>query len=332
MINILIFIKKIAKIFSILTLVIIVFIPRISLGQNIKMINQEAIKDNKVISIFSLNVIYNNINITKRSSTSCALEFYDDYKQKTTNIVDKNNNYVVIYSNPGKVYLDHIKCNNHSIPMIYGKSRFKKIDDWAFVAYNGFINYVGEINIKFYHDNFKFLDLINMSGNIEDKSGVIQIDVKDKLFEAINYIKVMFENANQFKISKSLLKDSHSLRPNENKEIFDINGEKFIMEKNDNIDNKKALQESEKTEGTKYQQEKNQLEKSQTINLYEISKEENNNINNTPSKPSHPYLAPIYSEFYMPNYNPYLSIGDPFLPYNHKASEVVDPAIENHLH
>jgi len=318
------FIKKINNnILKLSLILLVIYNPSNLEAQNILNSQPITTNSNKVISILSFNITYNNLNLTRYSKTKCSLEFYDDYKQKTTNIVDKNNNFVIIYSNPGKVYLDNVKCSRHSIPLIYGKSRNKKIDDWGFVAYNGYINYAGEINIKYNHDNFKVLDLINMSGSFEDNSGFVQIEVKDKILDAISYTRIRFQDPEPFKIAKSLLKDTQNLKPNDVTEIFNIMGEK-ITNKISEQDNK-AINPAIKTDGKEINS------KNTPINIYENIKDNQPSEINTPpnARPSHPYLAPIYSEFYMPNYNPYLAVGDPFNPYNHRVGEVQDPVIEH---
>ena len=64
----------------------------------------------QVLSVFSVNYFYNKKPLSRDSKINCELNFYDDYKKKVISKVDENSNYVILLSNPGKVYLDNIKC------------------------------------------------------------------------------------------------------------------------------------------------------------------------------------------------------------------------------
>ena len=132
----------------------------------------------KVFSIISVNYFYKNQPLYKNSKIKCEIEFYDDYKQKVISKIDENSNYIILVSDPGKVFLENIKCSRHSIPLIYGASRFKTVDHMGFVAHQGFVNYVGELNLYYYPTIFKFLDIFNLSKFSNDIKGVLKITVR----------------------------------------------------------------------------------------------------------------------------------------------------------
>jgi hypothetical protein len=297
---------------------------------------------NKVFSIISVNYFYKKQPLLKNSKIQCELNFYDDYKEKVISKIDENSNYIILLSNPGKVYLESIKCSRHSIPLIYGASRFKLIDDMGFVAHQGFVNYVGELNFYYYPSFFKILDIFNLSSFSNDASGLLQTDVIDNIFDAMNFINSRFTNIYHLKLTKSLLMDSHNLKPNDSPEeysqknirkdldkniIQSPSNQSEIQTKNPQIINEKTIKTiDELTPGKNI--EGNEIVTKKEI-IEEINDGEIKDLESDFKAPQHPYSAPRYSDFYSPVYNPYHLIGNPSSYYLMHTFGVQDPVIEH---
>jgi hypothetical protein len=297
---------------------------------------------NKVFSIISVNYFYKKQPLLKNSKIQCELNFYDDYKEKVISKIDENSNYIILLSNPGKVYLESIKCSRHSIPLIYGASRFKLIDDMGFVAHQGFVNYVGELNLYYYPSFFKILDIFNLSSFSNDASGLIQTDVRDGIFDAMNFINSRFRNLYHLKLAKSLLMDSHSLKPNDSPEEYTQKNIQKDLQKNSDRSTSNQMQISAENpeiideKNIKTIEEitpKNNIETNEIITKKELIKETNDSeikdLEIDFKAPQHPYLAPRYSDFYSPVHNPYHLIGNPSSYYLMHTFGVQDPVIEH---
>lgn len=293
----------------------------------------------KVLSIISVNYFYNKQPLQKNSKITCELNFYDDYKQKVITKIDKNSNYVILVSNPGKIFLDNIKCSRHSIPLIFGTSRLKIIDDMGFIAHGGFVNYVGELNLNYFPSFFKILDIFNLSNFLNDRNGTLEIKVRDNIFDALNFINSQFSNIYHLKITKSILEDTHNLKPNNTPELYSQK----------NID--KDLQQKFSTESSNFDknsqenitkqpeiviennpEEKNietEVESVKQQDLIEKFNDKITNFNNNSKVAQHPYLAPQYSDFYSPVHNPYNAIGNHFGYYIMDNIITQDPVIEH---
>ena len=294
---------------------------------------------NKVFSIISVNYFYNNQPLFKNSKIKCEIEFYDDYKQKVISKIDENSNYIILASNPGKVFLDNIKCSRHSIPLIYGASRFKIVDDMGFLAHQGYVNYVGELNLYYYPTLFKFLDIFNLSRLSNDDSGTLKIKVNDNIFEALNFINSRFKNIYHLKLTKSLLEDRHNLKPNDAPEIYSQqNIERDLqrnmppqpmiyntyLQNNDSNDSKIMIEENA---------EKDKLKSSiETVKQQDLLEKFNDEMIKTDTEykaPEHPYIAQRYSDFYSPVYNPYYLIKNSSGYNMMNTLGVQDPVIEH---
>ena len=296
----------------------------------------------KVFSIISINYFYKKQALFKNSKIKCELNFYDDYKEKVISKIDENSNFVILLSNPGKVFLESIQCSRHSIPLIYGTSRFKIIDDMGFVAHKGFVNYVGELNLDYYPSFFKILDIFNLSNFSNDTNGLLQIDVRDNIFDAMNFINSRFSNIYHLKLTKSLLMDSHSLKPNEEPETYSQKNITKDLTKNSiqSLPNQLEIQAknpqiiSEENIKTidEFAPEKN-IQSNEIITKKELIKEINDgeikDLESDFKTPQHPYLAPRYSDFYSPVYNPYNLIGNPSNYYLMHTFAIQDPVIEH---
>ena len=296
----------------------------------------------KVFSIISINYFYKKQALFKNSKIKCELNFYDDYKEKVISKIDENSNFVILLSNPGKVFLESIQCSRHSIPLIYGTSRFKIIDDMGFVAHKGFVNYVGELNLDYYPSFFKILDIFNLSNFSNDTNGLLQIDVRDNIFDAMNFINSRFSNIYHLKLTQSLLMDSHSLKPNEIPQAY--SPQNIAKDLTRNIaqsppnqleiqtKNPQIISEEKIKPIDEFVPEKN-IESNEIITkkelIEEVNDEEAKGLESDFKAPQHPYLAPRYSDFYSPVYNPYNLIGDPSSYYLMHTFAIQDPAIEH---
>ena len=288
----------------------------------------------QVLSVFSVNYFYNKKPLSRDSKIKCELNFYDDYKKKVISKVDENSNYVILLSNPGKVYLDNIKCSRHSIPMIYGASRFKIIDDMGFVANAGFVSYIGEVNINYSPSFFKILDIFNLSNFLNDKSGALEIKVNDNVFDVLNFINLRFSDVYHLKLTKSILGDSHALNPNATPEIYSPNNsnkneiiEPIINKIEKNEKQKKIDNEDEiSIEDKKIESVVDSIKRDDLIKKLD---ENNSNRNNNLQNYQHPYLATRYSDFYSPVYDPYQLIGIPPSFYLMHSFAIQDPVIEH---
>ena len=316
------------------------FIPIKSYSQDTSDLN--IYDNNKVFSIISVNYFYKKQPINKNSKIECELNFYDDYKEKVISKIDENSNYIILLSNPGKVFLQSIKCWRHSIPLIYGASRFKFIDDIGFVAHKGYLNYAGELNLFYYPSFFKILDIFNLSSLVDDASGLIQTDIRDNIFDSLNYINSRFKNIYHLKLTKSLLMDSHYLKPNDIPEEFSY--KKIQNNTNENIDksnyNPLTIQENIPEIVNEKNVKKNDKILSESIieNIETVTKKdliEQNKVRESKSlpdinqNPQSPYLAPRYSDFYSPIYNPYNIVGKPSSYYLMQTFGIQDPVTEH---
>ena len=288
----------------------------------------------KVLSIISVNYFHNKKPLSRDSKIKCELNFYDDYKKKVISKVDENSNYVILLSNPGKVYLESINCSRHSIPMIYGASRFKRIEDLGFVANAGFLNYVGEININYAPSFFKILDIFNLSHFLNDKNGSMEIKVNDNILDVLNFINLRFSDVYHLKLTKSILGDSHVLNPNATPAIYSpANSNKNevvepIINKIENNEKQKNISNEEEIsiENTKVESDVDSIKRDDLIKKLD---ENNSNKNNNLQNYQHPFLATRYSDFYSPVYDPYQLIGSPTSYYLMHTFVIQDPVIEH---
>lgn len=245
----------------------------------------------------------------------CKLSFRDDYKEKVEVIEDDETNYIILISNPGKIFLEKVNCNSHDIPFIYGRSRKKYIEDWGFVAHSNFLNYAGEITINFDVSSFQFLDFINFSNLLED-SGKIRFDVVDNSVQILNFINYKYTQFSNHKLIKSLFNENRKLQPNDlNKDDIIQNSTRYFHKKNENENNyNNNVSENENVK----------------INLKELNTKNEVVEKKFVKKPIHPYLAPIYSDFYNPIFNPYNLVNHSINSYLSPSSEIQDPAIDRY--
>jgi hypothetical protein len=256
--------------------------------------------DNFAISIIAVNYFINNQIIHENSSYSCKISFKDDYKKNVENKVDNKSNYIILKSNISKVYMDHITCKTHSIPLIFGKSRYRIKDDHGFYAYPNVINYVGDINIYYYPAKFKILDIFNFGGLSKD-NGEIKIEVIDKTMDFLNFVNSRFINVKGLNIAKSILTESLNIKPNEKAPILSLNN---LMQ--NNIENKENnnLNMDIKPDNSLIQT-KNLTNFDKNIESVDYNSE---NIKKLYKIDNHPYKVLPYSEFYTNFLNPYYSI------------------------
>jgi len=294
---------------------------------------------NKVFSIISVNYFYKNQPLFKNSKIKCEIEFHDDYKQKVISKIDENSNYIILASNPGKVFLENIKCSRHSIPLIYGASRYKRIEDMGFLAHQGFVNYVGELNIYYYPALFKFFDIFNLSKLSNDNKGTIDIKINDNIFDALNFINLRFKNIYHLKLTKSLLDDSHNLKPNDSPEAYSQQNIDKDLQKNmppqpfilnsDLQNNESKNSKITIEENIKKDELKSSIETVKQQDLLEKFSDEMVKTDGEYKAPVHPYIAQRYSDFYSPVYNPYYAIGNSSTYYITNTQGVQDPIIEH---
>ncbi|MFZ9181080.1 MAG: hypothetical protein ACO201_04340 [Rickettsiales bacterium] len=271
--------------------------------------------NDKTYSILSVKYVVNE-EVANRidSRFKCKLSFRDDYKEKVEVIEDDESNYITLISNPGKIYLEYVNCNSHNIPLIFGKSRKKYIEDWGFVAHHDFLNYAGEITINFDASSFQILDFINLSNFLED-SGKIRFDVVDNTTQILNFINYKYTEFSKHRLIKSLFTENRKLQPNDfnNNDIIQ-NSTQYFHQKNPNENNY-----SNKIENNNVK-----------ISQKDLNPKPDNPIKNAVKKPIHPYLAPIYSDYYNPIFNPYNTVNLAPNPYLSPSSEIQDPAIDRY--
>lgn len=281
--------------------------------------------NDKSIAIFTVNYIYDNKPLLPNDFSVCELNFIDDYKIKTKQLIDKKTNYVILQSNIGKVYLESIKCYGHKIPLIYGAQRKKFIDDFGFVAFKDSLNYVGDLTINFKSSPFKITDLLNLSGSINDKKGEISINVADKILNCLDYIDKNFRDIYQLKLVKSLLTDPLKLRPNDKPKIYNL---EMINEEIQRVQNPPALPIPAPQNPPSLNNKNLNIPHQQidSINIYQ-----NNKLAQpkSPQNYDHPYINIPYSEIYSYQYNPYYSIGHPADPTKNFYNLTQDPVMEN---
>ena len=294
---------------------------------------------NKVFSIISVNYFYKNQPLFKNSKIKCEIEFYDDYKQKVISKIDENSSYIILASSPGKVFLENIKCSRHSIPLIYGASRYKIVDDMGFLAHQGFVNYVGALNLYYYPTLFKFLDIFNLSKLSNDTSGTLDIKVNDNIFDALNFINSRFTDIYHLKLTKSLLEDRINLKPNDTPEVYSQQNIEKDLQKNmppQPLIYSPDLQNNESKNSEiviKENAEKDELKSSiETIKQQDLLEKFNDEMVKTDGEykaPVHPYIAQRYSDFYSPVYNPYYLIKNSSGYNIMNTLGVQDPVIEH---
>ncbi|MFZ9470143.1 MAG: hypothetical protein ACO26G_03730 [Rickettsiales bacterium] len=243
----------------------------------------------RTYSILSVKYVVND-EVANRvdSRFKCKLSFRDDYKEKVEVIEDNESNYITLISNPGKIYLEYVNCNSHNIPLIFGKSRKKYIEDWGFVAHQDFLNYAGEITINFDASSFQILDFINYK----------------------------YTEFSKHRLIKSLFTENRKLQPNDfSKDDIIQNSTQYFHQKNPNENNY-----------NNNQTENNNVKISQK----DLNPKPDNSFKNAVKKPIHPYLAPIYSDYYNPIFNPYNTVNLAPNPYLAPSSEIQDPAIDRY--
>lgn len=270
----------------------------------------------RTYSILSVKYVVND-EVANRvdSRFKCKLSFRDDYKEKVEVIEDNESNYITLISNPGKIYLEYVNCNSHNIPLIFGKSRKKYIEDWGFVAHQDFLNYAGEITINFDASSFQILDFINLSNFLED-SGKIRFDVVDNTTQILNFINYKYTEFSKHRLIKSLFTENRKLQPNDfSKDDIIQNSTQYFHQKNPNENNY-----------NNNQTENNNVKISQK----DLNPKPDNSFKNAVKKPIHPYLAPIYSDYYNPIFNPYNTVNLAPNPYLAPSSEIQDPAIDRY--
>jgi hypothetical protein len=284
--------------------------------------SKDFLNDNKNIisSILSINIIYDDNFLNTNSSHQCDLFFYDDFNKIVKKTIDKNSNYIILESMAGKIFLKEITCYRKNLSFLFGGYRTKYIDDRGFVAHDGYINYAGDITISFNSSYLLMSDFYNLSAFATDYNGIINFKTDDKIFEAINFVKYNFGNNPNLKIAKSLFNDNHSLKPNDDPEVFNIN-QRF--EPIDKISENQIINNPPQNFQNPYQ------------NIYKYVEQTDQENQRTPQllkakndMPSHPYLAPYYSEFYSPNYNQYYSINGNIYDNKNVYLDVQDPVQE----
>lgn len=271
----------------------------------------------KTYSILSVKYVIDDAVANRIDSKyRCKLTFRDDYKEKVEVIEDEESNYIILISNPGKIFLEYVNCNSHNIPLIYGRSRKKYIEDWGFVAHGNFLNYAGELTINFDASSFQILDFFNFSNILED-SGKIRFDVVDNSVQILNFLNYKYTQFNNHKLIKSLFTENRKLQPNDiNKDDIIQNSTRYIHKKNENENN--------------YNNNIVSTNDNIKINVKELNPQDEVVKKNIFKKPIHPYLAPIYSDFYNPIFNPYNLVNHSVNPYLSPSSEIQDPAIDRY--
>lgn len=266
----------------------------------------------KIYSIIKVNIIYNNNTLNDYSSSSCELEFRDDLNNKIEYKKNNFSNFIIIESNPGKIFLRKIICHRKNLPFFFGRYRTKFINEQGFVAHQDFINYAGELTISFNSSLLLFSDFFNLSSLSTDFDGIVGFRTDFSPIEAVNFIKNSIPNPANLKIAKSLFGDNHYLEPNKDPEIVEIN--QPIIDSKSNQMMPKIIEIGQ--DQIPYQ------------NIYkDISDQQTNNFEKN-DMPSHPYLAPNYSEFYSPNYNQYYSIGGNISNNKNIYLDIQDPVQE----
>jgi hypothetical protein len=312
-------------------LFIIIFVQIILLrSADSKSLDYENLSE--VFSILNVKIIYDNKLIDQNSSYNCSLKFHDDLNNILNQTNISQNNYIIIKSNPGKVFLKEISCYRKNLPFLFGAYRTKYINDQGFVAHNGFINYAGDLIINFNSSQLLLSDIFNLSAFSIDYDSVIGYKISENIPNAINFIKSNIPNYSNIKVAKSLFGDNHYLKPNDDPEIIDLK-----QSNNSNIQNPANEQSN--------QPSKSPNQENIYSNIYQktdISQQENisttiNSIKNLPinnehfkinDMPSHSYLAPYYSEFYAPNFNQYYSIKGDIYDSNNIYLDIQDPVQE----
>lgn len=281
--------------------------------------------NDKSISVLKINYIYNDKPLTLKDYVECEPDFIDDYKIKVKKIIDKKNNYIILQSNVGKVYLESIKCYGHKIPLIYGAQRKKFIDDYGFVAYKDSLNYIGDVTINFKSSLFKITDLLNLSGFINDKKGEILVNVDDKILNCLDYIDKNFNDIYQLKLVKSLLIDPLKLKPNDKPKIYNL---EIINDEIQQIQNPKLPPPPNSLVPFQVNNQNLNISKNQIDSIDIYQKNNHPPIGDFPKKYDHPYANIPYSEIYSYQYNPYYSIGNPADPSKNFYNLTQDPIME----
>jgi len=311
-------------------LFIIIFV-QIILLRNADSKNFDNDDFSQVFSILNVRIIYDNKLIDQNSSYNCSLKFYDDLNNIVNQITNSQNNYIIIKSNSGKVFLKEISCYRKNFPFFFGAYRTKYINDQGFVAYNGFINYAGDLIINFNSSQLLLSDIFNLSAFSIDYNSVIGYKISENIPHAINFIKSNIPNYSNIKVAKSLFGDNHYLKPNDDPEIIDLK-----QSNNSNIQNPINEQSNQPLKSPNqeniYSNIYQKTDISQQENIYSNSNAGYNlPTKNEPFKkndmPSHSY-SPYYSEFYAPNFNQYYYIKGDIYDSNNIYLDIQDPVQE----
>lgn len=160
-----------------------------------------TLKKGEAVSILKLN-----INIDGKQDNAFSNQCYASYKDENDNFLanlrDKKSGYNIIKSKPGKVYLSRVSCISYRV--FYSKHRNYKIDNLYFVAKEGHINYLGDLEVKWMSENFKSLDVldnlpfvsaVSIPFSRQDK-GTLLIKTIDRNNYAKNYVNSNIRGVN----------------------------------------------------------------------------------------------------------------------------------------
>lgn len=207
---------------SLLSLCSCIFLSRSSI------VNHD--REEEVISVFSLEIIYDGKIEKKHSGLSgfCQFRFHDEEIEPIKFRREDDSKFYLLKSHSGKTMADSLNCAHYIIPLFYLKHRRVDMTYWAFWAHQGYVNYLGHIVINYKPSDFGARDLFALGGLKYDNSGKITVRVEDRVEEASSFIRRNYPELKNIPLTKSFLDDVSNIKSNTKPEAYDPNAVQAI--------------------------------------------------------------------------------------------------------
>lgn len=176
----------------------------------------------EVFSLISLKIIYDGKqeDESQGSSKLCKVGFRDGDFNEIETYHEKDTNFYLIKHEPGKITLTTLKCLENVIPIFYVKSRKVNLYDWGFWSHPNYLNYIGNVTIKYRPKGFRPIDLFALGGVWFDSTGLLEVKVEDKIDDVVKFIKHSYPELKTIPIARNLLTDPGRIQPEKKVEPY----------------------------------------------------------------------------------------------------------------
>ncbi len=204
--------------------ILLILTSLFSLSSCIFLSRSDIIKQNnsEAIAIFSLEIIYDGKPEVRNHGIAgfCQVRFHNGEFDSVKFRSEENSKFYFLKDEPGKITLNNLRCMHHVVPLLYLKNRNVDLTNWAFMAHEGFINYVGHITISYRPVGFGPADVFGLGSIQYDEKGKIDVRVEDKIDDTISFLRQNYPELGNIPITKSLLEDIADLKQNKKPEIY----------------------------------------------------------------------------------------------------------------